>query len=132
MKFTLIILLCVLTSLVKAKIILVTNNNSDINQLSKESIKYLYLAKVNKINDIRIKPLLSKDKNLHKRFINTILDKDIQQYNSYWARLVFTGRKAIPRRLDFKQIKLRLNEKNTIIYIDKKNMNINWKIIYEE
>ena len=110
MKFTLIILLCVLTSLVKAKIILVTNNNSDINQLSKESIKYLYLAKVNKINDIRIKPLLSKDKNLHKRFINTILDKDIQQYNSYWARLVFTGRKAIPRRLDFKQIKLRLNE----------------------
>lgn len=132
MKFTLIILLCVLTSLVKAKIILVTNNNSDINQLSKESIKYLYLAKVNKINDIRIKPLLSKDKNLHKRFINTILDKDIQQYNSYWARLVFTGRKAIPRRLDFKQIKLRLNEKNTIIYIDKKNMNKNWKIIYEE
>jgi len=132
MKFTLIILLCVLTSLVKAKIILVTNNKSDINQLSKESIKYLYLAKVNKINDIRIKPLLSEDKDLHERFINSILDKDIQQYSSYWARLVFTGRKAIPRRLNFKQIKQKLNEKNTIIYIDKKDMNKNWKIIYEE
>jgi len=132
MKLIPLILLFTLTTLLYAEIIVVTNKNSDINNLTKQSIKYLYLAKVNKINDIRIKPFLSKDKKLHERFINNIIDKDIEQYSSYWARLVFTGREAIPRRLSFKEIKQKLNEKNTIIYIDKKDMNKNWKIIYEK
>ena len=131
MKVTLLFLLFVLTPLVQAEIIIVTNKDSDINRLSKESIKYLYLAKVNKINNIKIKPLISKNKKLHERFINTIIDKDILQYSSYWARLVFTGRKPIPRRLSDEQIKEKLNEKNTIIYIEKKNINKNWKIVYE-
>lgn len=132
MKINLLILLTVLITSIKAEIIIVTNKNSDINRLSHEAVKYLYLSKVNKIDNIIIMPLLSKDDSLHKRFVKEILDKNIQQYSSYWARLVFTGRAAIPRKLSKKQIKLRLNEKNTIIYIDKKNMNKNWKIIYEE
>ena len=128
----LILFLFIFTSIIQAKIVIVTNKNSDISSLSKESIKYLYLAKVNKINNIEIKPLLSKYKDLHKRFINNIIDKDILQYSSYWARLVFTGREPIPRRLSSEEIKQKLNEKNTIIYIDKKNINKNWKIIYEQ
>ena len=128
----LILFLFIFTSIIQAKIVIVTNKNSDISSLSKESIKYLYLAKVNKINNIKIKPLLSKNKDLHKRFINNIIDKDILQYSSYWARLVFTGREPIPRRLSTTEIKQKLNEKNTIIYIDKKNINKNWKIIYEQ
>ncbi|MBU3013454.1 hypothetical protein KO488_01700 [Poseidonibacter lekithochrous] len=128
----LILFLFIFTSIIQAKIVIVTNKNSDISSLSKESIKYLYLAKVNKINNIKIKPLLSKNKELHKRFINNIIDKDILQYSSYWARLVFTGREPIPRRLSSEEIKQKLNEKNTIIYIDKKNINKNWKIIYEK
>lgn len=130
MKLALLILL-LLFSFLKAEIVIVTNKNSDINRLSKESIKYLYLAKVDKINDIKIKALLSKNKNLHERFINNIIDKDISQYSSYWARLVFTGRKPIPRRLSFEEINKKLNEINTIIYVDKENIRNNWKIIYE-
>ncbi len=132
MKGTLLILLFILSQFLQAEIVIVTNKDSDINTLSKESIKYLYLAKVNKINDIKIKPLLSENKELHERFINNIIDKDVLQYSSYWARLVFTGRKPIPRRLSIKQIKEKLNEKNTIIYIERKDINKNWKIIYEK
>lgn len=132
MKLILFLLIFISTSIIQAEVIIVTNKKSDINTLSKESIKYLYLAKVNKINDIKIKALLSKDKNLHEKFINNIIDKDITQYSSYWARLVFTGRKPIPRRLSPEQIEEKLNEKNTIIYIEKKSINKNWKIVYEE
>ncbi|KAB7885440.1 hypothetical protein [Poseidonibacter ostreae] len=131
MKFNILILLFIITTFLQAEIVIVTNKNSDINSLSKESIKYLYLAKVNTINDIRIKALLSRNKTLHERFINNIINKDIQQYSSYWARLVFTGRKPIPRRLSREQIKEKLAEKNTIIYIDKKDINKDWKIVYE-
>jgi hypothetical protein len=131
MRLILFIFLFIITPIIHAEIVIVCNKKSEINTLSKESIKYLYLAKVNKINNIKIKPLLSKDKELHEKFINTIIDKDILQYSSYWARLVFTGRKPIPRRLDNKEIEEKLLELNTIIYTDKKNISKNWKIIYE-
>ena len=131
MKIFQLILILIFTSLLQAQIVVVTNKNSSINHLSKESIKYLYLAKVDKIASIKIKALLSKNKDLHKDFINTIIEKDIHQYNSYWARLVFTGRKAINRRLDKEEIKKALGSLNTIIYVDKKDVG-DWKIIYEE
>lgn len=132
MKTKLFLILFLLTTLVQAEIVIVTNKKSDITSLSKESIKYLYLAKTNKINNIKIKALLSEDRIIHKRFVNNILDKKISQYSSYWARLVFTGREPIPRRLTMQQIEEKLNEKNTIIYIDKKAINKNWKIVYEK
>lgn len=131
MKIFQLILILIFTSLLQAQIVVVTNKNSSINHLSKESIKYLYLAKVDKIAGIKIKALLSKNKDLHKDFINTIIEKDIHQYNSYWARLVFTGRKAIHRRLNKEEIKKALGSLNTIIYVDKKDVG-DWKIIYEE
>ena len=131
MKIFQLILILIFTSLLQAQIVVVTNKNSSINHLSKESIKYLYLAKVDKIAGIKIKALLSKNKDLHEDFINTIIEKDIHQYNSYWARLVFTGRKAISRRLNKEEIKKALGSLNTIIYVDKKDVG-DWKIIYEE
>lgn len=131
MKLIILLFLLIITPIIQAKIVIVTNKKSEINSLSKQSIKYLYLAKVNKINNIKIKPLLSKNKDLHERFINNILDKDILQYSSYWARLVFTGRKSIPRRLSEKEIKEKLEEINTIIYIEKEKISKDWKIIYE-
>lgn len=132
MKTKLFLILFLLTTLVQAEIVIVTNKKSDITSLSKESIKYLYLAKTNKINNIKIKALLSEDRIIHERFVNNILDKEISQYSSYWARLVFTGREPIPRRLTMQQIEEKLNEKNTIIYIDKKIINKKWKIVYEK
>ena len=132
MKLLILLLIFTFLSLLQAQMVLVTNKNSSINHLSKESIKYLYLAKVNKIKSTNIKALLSNDKDLHKKFVNNIIDKNIHQYRSYWARLVFTGRKAIPRRLNNEEIKKALDNINTIIYIDKKNMTNNWKIVYEE
>jgi hypothetical protein len=131
MKLTLLLFLLIITPSIHSKIVIVCNKKSQISNLSKESIKYLYLAKVNKINNVKIKPLLSKDKKLHEEFVDSILDKDILQYSSYWARLVFTGRKPIPRRLDSKEIENELLDLNTIIYIEKENIKKDWKIIYE-
>ncbi|WP_122893983.1 hypothetical protein [Arcobacter peruensis] len=132
MKIFTLLFIFIFTTYLQAQIVLVTNKKSDINHLTKESIKYLYLAKVSKIAGIKIKPLRTNNMVLHKEFINEIIDKDIHQYRSYWARLVFTGRKAIPQRLNKEEIRQALKELNTIMYINKKDMNTNWKIIYEK
>jgi len=115
-----------------AQIVVVTNKNSQIDTISKEMIQYIYLAKTDTINGIKIKPILSNNENLHNEFCNTVLYKSEFQYNSYWTRLVFTGRKPISERLEWKDIVEKLKELNTIVYIDKKNVTGEWKIIYEE
>lgn len=118
--------------ILSAQIVVVTNKNSQLNLLQKEIVQYLYLAKTNKVESLKVKPILSDDKNLHGEFCNTILSKSESEYNSYWARLVFTGRKPIEKRLGWSEIVKKLQELNTITYIDKKDLREEWKIIYEE
>ncbi|MDD5400005.1 MAG: hypothetical protein PHQ93_02320 [Sulfurimonas sp.] len=118
--------------LLNAQIVVVTNKNSQLNNIPKEIIQYIYLAKIDKIESIKVEPILSDDKNLHNEFCNHILSKSESQYNSYWARLVFTGRKPISKRLDWQDLVKKLQVPNTIAYIDKNDLRNEWKIIYEE
>lgn len=100
--------------------------------MPKELVQYIYLAKIDKIENVRVEPILSNNEKLHNQFCNTVLDKSESQYNSYWARLVFTGRKSISKRLDWQELVKKLQEVNTIAYINKENLTNEWKIIYEE
>lgn len=115
-----------------AQMVVVTNKNSQLNTIPKEIVQYIYLAKTDKVENIKVKPIVSDDKNLHGEFCNTILCKSESQYNSYWARLVFTGRKPIAKRFGWNEIVKKLQELNTIAYIEKKDLREEWKIIYEE
>lgn len=130
MKIILSLLLVV--CFLNAQIVVVTNKNSQLKSIPKEIVQYIYLAKIDKIESIKIEPILSDDKNLHNEFCNNTLCKSESQYNSYWARLVFTGRKPISKRLDWQELVKKLQNPNTIAYIDKKDLRDEWKIIYEE
>lgn len=130
MKIILLLLLGIY--LLNAQIVVVTNKNSQLNSIPKEIVQYIYLAKIDKIESVKVEPILSDDKILHDEFCNNILSKSESQYNSYWARLVFTGRKPISKRLDWQELVKKLQNPNTIAYIDKKDLRNEWKIIYEE
>lgn len=130
MKRCVLIFLLALT--LDAKIVIVTNKNSNIDYLPKETVQYLYLAKINEYNDIKIEPLLLDDKKLHSGFCNNILCKSASQYDSYRARLVFSGKKPISKRYDLEDITKKLQTPNTIAYIDKKDLRDEWKVVYEE
>lgn len=130
MKTVLLLLLNIY--FLNAQIVVVTNKNSQINSMPKELVQYIYLAKIDKIENVRVEPILSNNEKLHNQFCNTVLDKSESQYNSYWARLVFTGRKSISKRLDWQELVKKLQEVNTIAYINKENLTNEWKIIYEE
>lgn len=129
MKFILFLFLTVF--LLQANIVIVTNKDSDIGSLSKESVQSIYLAKVNKIDNICIEPLLCINEKLHEKFVNKILNKSISQYNNYWIRLVYTGKKSISQKFTYNEIVNKLNSLNTIAFIEKKDLKENWKIIYE-
>lgn len=130
MKAVLLLLLNI--CFLNAQIVVVTNKDSKVDMMSKELVQYIYLAKIDKIEDVRVVPILSDDEKLHNQFCNTVLDKSESQYNSYWARLVFTGKKSISKRLDWQEMVEKLQKLNTIAYINKENLTDEWKIIYEE
>lgn len=130
MKRFIILVLMALT--LDAKIVVVANKNSPLSYLPKEVVQYLYLAKINEYDQIRIEPIVSKDEELHNQFCDKILCKTVSQYNSYWARLVFTGKKPIAKRYELEDVIKKLQNPDTIAYIDKKDLKDEWKIVYEE
>lgn len=121
-----------LLGLLQAQIVVVTQSDSEITKLPKEILQYLYLGKIDMIEGIRVRALLSKDKKLHGDFCNKILNKSTSQYNSYWARLVFTGKKFMAKRLTPKEIQAEMQEPNTIAYIKREDLQKGWRILYEE
>lgn len=129
MKFAIYLIL--IFNFLNAQIVLVTNKNSEISELKKEEVVYLYLGKINKIHNTNIKPVLLKDEKLHNEFVNNILNKTSGQFNSYWARMIFTGKKSSLESIDTMNIEEELENLNTIIYIYEEDLKNKWKIIYK-
>ena len=127
-----VLFLLFLLSSIDAQMLVVTKNDSQIKKLSKEVVQYLYLGKLDTIDGVRVHVLLSKDRALHSEFCDTILEKSESQYNSYWARLVFTGKKPMAKRLSAKEIQEQMQEKNTITYIKRSQLKKGWRVVYEE
>ena len=114
-----------------AKILIVTHKDSAIEPLQKEIVQYIFLGKIDTLKGVRITPLYQNDPLLHGNFCTYVLGKNQSQYASYWARLVFTGKKSIPKQYTTQEIIELLQKPNTITYIDEKNFTNDWKILYE-
>lgn len=125
-----ILVLLIFISFLRAEIVIVTNKNSQIESLSKEMLQYLYLSKIDKIEETKVEALLCDDEELHKNFCQNILGKSESQYNSYRARLFFSGKKSITKKLEFQELIKKLQEPNTIAYIKREDIRGEWKIIY--
>lgn len=121
-----------LVSFLQAQMVVATHNDSEIQTLQKELVQYLYLGKIESIKGVRVRVLLSKQRELHAQFCKEILGKSESQYNSYWARLVFTGKKSMAKRLSAQEIKEQMEHKNSITYIKKEQLPKGWRIVYEK
>ncbi len=130
MKIILFLLLGI--SFLEAEIVVVTNKNSQIESVSKEIVQYIYLSKIDKIEETKVEALICENEELHKNFCQSVLGKSESQYNSYRARLLFSGKKSISKKLEFKEIVQKLQELNTVAYIQREDLRREWKIIYAQ
>lgn len=129
-KMKILLFLLIAISFLKAEIVVVTNKNSQIEPLAKEMVQYLYLSKTDKIKETKVEALLCEDEELHNNFCQNILGKSESQYNGYRARLLFSGKKSITKKLEFEDVVKKLQEPNTIAYIRREDLREEWKIIY--
>ncbi len=77
----------------------IVHPESGVSQLSPADMESIYLGKKTLWESgKKIMPvLLNEDNPTTKAFIETVLNKTIDQYRSYWKRRLFSGGGAVPR-----------------------------------
>jgi hypothetical protein len=111
--------------------------NTDVPQtiLTKKEIMEIYLGKRVKWPDhSKITFALSADMLLHKSFLETYVDRTINQFQAHWINLLFTGQGVPPKPLesDQKVVDFVSRTSGAIGYISGYSGSANIKIITVE
>jgi len=110
----------------------VTNKETYLDAISKEKIKYVYLGKVNSIDGIKFTPYILNDKTIHEQFLEKVIEKTNAQYQSYWSRLLFTGRNSFLKTIEVDMISTVLSKPNTLVYMDESQVDTTkHKVVYK-
>ncbi len=101
-------LLFAFSNTASADVIIIINNNSPDNNLSKNDIKKIYSGHMTKWsnNDTIILTVLPKAE-FHKKFLREFVKKTPSQFNATWKKMVFTGKGRPPK--SFKTIEAMVN-----------------------
>ena len=79
----------------------VVNPLNDVKQLSQSEVINLYMGRKKKLGQNSVLPLdLIGTNPVKLSFYKHLMDKDLSEINSYWARLIFSGQGSPPRQMD--------------------------------
>jgi ABC-type phosphate transport system substrate-binding protein len=121
-----IFLFCVVSySFAIGDIVVIANKSIDIKDISMKDIKNIYLKNKKDIQGIKLTPI--DNKNIKHSFDKKVLNKTQLQVNSYWAKMIFSGKNQPPVLLENDSLVVQrvLNNKNIIGYIKKDNIDSN-------
>jgi ABC-type phosphate transport system substrate-binding protein len=121
-----ILLSCLLHA---SDIVLVSNINSKIDKIDLSDLKNIYLKNIKSINGVRLLPI--DNKTIKKNFDKIVIQKSPLQINSYWAKMIFSGKSQPPVLLESDKDVLNKisNNLNSIGYISKNNLNRKVKLL---
>lgn len=115
-------------------LVLIANPTSGIKQLTREQATDLYMGRNRKLpsgaTSLPIDLAGSKDR---ERFYTLLVNKDLAQINSYWARLVFSGKATPPFQApDVRTaVDLVATNPNAIAYVDRTAVDNRVKVVLE-
>ena len=127
MKHLILILFFIFSS-INADIILISSKDCKTNEYKKSEIKNLFFGISKKISGDRIIPLDRKENEIYEIFLKKFFNKNVSQMNSYWIRMLFTGKRKPPLSLSNEELKNYpiLNNCYISYIIDNEIFN-NWK-----
>ncbi|QEP44403.1 hypothetical protein D5085_15475 [Ectothiorhodospiraceae bacterium BW-2] len=79
----------------------VVSPQSEVSQLTKSEVINLYMGRQRTLGEGRIAlPVeLAGNNALKAQFYQQLMEREISEINSYWARLIFSGQNSPPRQL---------------------------------
>ncbi|MFZ6846348.1 hypothetical protein [Undibacterium sp. RuTC16W] len=131
----LILALTVCARVCAADFVVIANPNSGIEKMSKDDVINIYMGRYRKLaSGISAQPLdLANPVSEKSKFYSSMVNKELPEINSYWARLMFSGQGSPPRQVDSVEeiIDIVSNNKGAIAYIDKKKVDKRVKVVFD-
>ena len=126
-------LICLITSNAWADIVLVGNANLSADQLNHSLVSKIYLGRAFSLPDGT--PVMPIERNKHdpikKEFHQKLHSRSLNQLNSYWSRLIFTGRNPPPAEVESDEDVLQLvkHQATLVGYIRSENLTPDVKVL---
>lgn len=134
-RFLLTSSLCLVCQYTFADLIVVANPQSGVDKLSKDEIINLYMGRNRKLSSgINAIPVDLSAANAEKaNFYSILVNKNLPEINSYWARLMFSGQGSPPLQVESvdEALDIIASKKGAIGYIDRKKLDKRVKLIYD-
>lgn len=119
----------------QADLVVIANPQSGIEKLSKDEVINLYMGRNRKLaSGINAMPLDLTAANIEKaKFYALLVNKNLPEINSYWARLMFSGQGSPPMQIESVDEVLDIvsSNKAAIGYIERKKLDKRVKMIYD-
>lgn len=121
------------SSIAIAQIVIVTNEFSQLNSLSKKDVGALFLGYYDIVpdGDLILPVEITGDKELMEEFHKEYTGKTLLQLKAHWNRMIFSGKSIPPKRVDTIDQAKFITERNpnVITYMRKKDVKGNLKIL---
>lgn len=116
-------------------LVLIANPASGIERLTREQAIDVYLGRNRRLpSGTMVMPIdVYSEGNERERFYSLLVNKDLPQINSYWARLVFSGKATPPLQAPDTHTALQLVATNpsAIAYVDRAVIDNRVKVVLE-
>lgn len=115
--------------------VVVANVNSGLEKMSKDEVINVYMGRNRKLpSGVSAVPLdLTNPLSEKANFYSVMVNKELSEISSYWARLLFSGQGSPPKQLKDADEALDyvVQSKGAIAYIDRKKADKRVKIVYD-
>lgn len=106
-----------------AELVVIANRDSGVEKLTRDAVVNVFMGRYQKLpSGVTALPV---DLGQHKAdFYKSLLDKELPEVQSYWARLVFSGQASPPRQVENTAdvIDVVANNKGAVGYIDRSEL----------
>jgi ABC-type phosphate transport system substrate-binding protein len=130
----LILFLVSTLALAEEELVIVVNNENPIQQMTRSQVIDLFMGKYIAFPDgtKAIAVDLSSKQKMKKVFYKKLVGRSLASVNTYWSRILFTGRAKPTVKKETKEdiVQYIAKTKNAIGYIPKSMLNKNLKVVY--
>jgi len=118
-----------------AEPVVVVNATSSVNQLSQDEVINIFLGRYRRLPSGETAVPIDQPENsaLRAEFYRKLVNKDLNEINAYWARLIFSGRTSPPTQASSgtEVITLLSASVSSIAYLERSQVDKRFRIVLE-
>ncbi len=114
----------------QAELVVVANPHVSFNHLKQAELRRIFLGQTSKFPNGEIAVPLDVSGDYRNTFYQSILDKTPEQVETYWAKMIFTGKAEPARQVRPQEVKQAVAGSSKVIsYMDRSQTDASVKII---